>query len=90
MMPKRANVDPMAELLCTHMGDAANARYLVSLENEADEEMAWYMAGAIYSAYSDHFSPDITKEECDYVWEQCLVDSRRMICDNDYERMFTG
>jgi hypothetical protein len=88
-MPKRANSDPVLDLIyCTHMGDPANARYLFPLENEADEEMAWVMAEAIYDSRADDFSDDITEAECDHVFEQCLIDCRRMMCDPDYVRMF--
>jgi hypothetical protein len=87
-MPKRANVDPSDQAHFTDMGDPANAEYLFPLENEEDEETAWDMADVNYHVYAESFSDDITQEECDYVFEQCLVDCRRMICDPDYGRMF--
>ena len=87
-MPKRANSDPIMDAIyCTDMGDPANARYLFPLENEADEEMAWSMAEAIYGARADDFSDDITEAEAEYVFQQALVDSRRMICDPEYDRL---
>jgi len=47
------------------------------------------MADAIYSCgYVPCFRDDITKEQADLVWEQCLIDSRRMLCDEDYMRIF--
>ena len=67
--------------------DPANARYLFPLENEADEKMAWSMADASYDARADDFSDDITEAEAEYVFQQALVDSRRMMCDPDYERL---
>jgi hypothetical protein len=88
MMPKRANTNPVKQLIfTTHMGDPANARYLVQLENEADEKEALELASITYNAYAEHFSPDITEEECDQVFEQALVDMRRVLCDPDYECM---
>ena len=87
MMPKRANVDLTTELLCTHRDDPANAQYVVPLDNAADEDTAHSMAEAVYCAYVDHFSPDITEDEAEYVWQQCLIDMRRMLCDPDYESM---
>jgi hypothetical protein len=52
--------------------------------------MAHGMAGAIYSARAEDFSDDITPAQADSIYEQCLIDSRRMICDPDYERIFGG
>ena len=86
-MPERANSDPIMDAIyCTDMSDPANARYLFPLENKADEEMAWSMAEAIYVARADDFSDDISGR-AEYVFQQVLVDSRRMMCDPDYERL---
>ena len=77
------------DLLCTHPGDPANARYLVPLSDPEEEEMAHSMADAIYCCgYAPDFSDDITKEQADRVWEQCLRDARRMLCDENYARIF--
>jgi hypothetical protein len=78
------------DLLCTHPGDPANAQYLVPLEDSEQEEMAHTMADVIYSAEADYFSDKITKEQADRVWERCLIDARRMPCDEDYLRIFVG
>ena len=43
------------------------------------------MAEAIYGARADDFSDDIT--EAEYVFQQALVDSRRMMCDPEYDRL---
>ena len=67
------------DLLSTHPGDPANARYLVPLEDSEEESLARFMADAIYCAKTNHFIDDITKEFDDGVWEQCLIDSRRML-----------
>jgi hypothetical protein len=48
------------------------------------------MADAIYGAMAEHFGDDITQEQADVVYEQCLIDSRRVICDEDYTRIFNG
>ena len=47
--------------------------------------MAWSMAEAIYVFRADDFSDDITEAEAEYVFQQALVDSRRMLCDPDYD-----
>jgi hypothetical protein len=87
-MTKRDGISFIHQLLCTNRDDPANARYVVSLPNLEDEAMAHCMADVIYSAYADGFCDDITKEEADRVWEQCLIDSRRMICEPEYEDIF--
>jgi hypothetical protein len=77
------------DLLSTHRDDPANAQlYLVPLENDRDEVMARAMADAIYSACAEHFTDDITQEQADRVYEQCLIDSRRMLRDEDYAPIF--
>jgi len=51
--------------------------------------MGHIMANAIYSCGCvPYFRDDITKEQADRVWEQCLIDARRMVSDEDYERIF--
>jgi len=52
--------------------------------------MAWSTADAIYDARADDFSDDITEAEAEYVFQQALVDSRRMMCDPEYERMIVS
>jgi len=89
-MTKRDGIDFFEQLMSTNRDDPQYARYLVPLPNPADEEMAESMADAIYCARKDHFCADITEEEVDYVWEQCLIDSRRMICEPEYETIFAG
>jgi hypothetical protein len=77
------------DLLCTHRADPANARYLVPLEDSEQEEMAHIMADEIYSAAAEYyFSDKTTKEQADRVWEQALIDSRRMLCDGEYALIF--
>jgi hypothetical protein len=81
----------LGDLLCTHPHDPANARYVVPLDNPEDEQMAHAMADAIYEAYAaDHFTELTPKEVADRIYEQALIDSRRMIVDKDYERLVTG
>ena len=77
------------DLLHTHPGDPANARYLVPLEDAEQEQMAHAMADVICGAMAEeNFSDNITKEQANRVWEQCLIDARRMLCDEDYMRIF--
>ena len=75
------------DLLTTHPGDPANAPCLVPLDSE-QEEMAQIMADFMYSACTDHFDENTTQEQADRVYEQCLIDARRMVCDENYMRIF--
>jgi hypothetical protein len=77
----------VSDLLHTHPDDPAKAQYLVPLDPE-QEELAHEMASAIYGAYADQFRDDITQEQADRVWEQCLIDARHMVCDENYARIF--
>ena len=85
----RCDAQYVNDLLHIYPGDPANARYLVPLDDPEQEQMAHTMADATYSCgYVTYFRDDITKEQADRVWEQCLIDARRMLCDEDYERIF--
>ena len=87
-MTKRNGLSLIQQLLTTNRDDPANARYLVPLPNADDEDEAYDMADVIYYACVEYFPADITMEEMDHVWEQALIDSRRMICDPEYLRIF--
>ena len=87
-MTTRDGISFIDRVLCTNRNDPQNAQYRAPLARVADEEMAVSMADAIYSAVADGFVDDITKDEADRVWEQCLIDARRMICDPEYEDIF--
>ena len=87
-MTTRDGISFIDQLLCTNRDDPQNARYLAPLARAEDEQMAHSMADAIYCASVDNFTDDITKEEADRVWEQCLIDARRMICEPEYEDIF--
>jgi len=89
-MTKRDGIDFFEQLMSTNRDDPQYARYLVPLPNPADEEMAEDMAQAIYCACKDRFCTDITDQEVDWVWEQCLIDSRRMVCEPEYMTIFAG
>ena len=89
-MTKRDGIDFFEHLMNTPRDDPQYARYLVPLPNAADEEMAESMADAIYCACKDRFCADITEQEVDWVWGQCLIDSRRMICEPEYMTIFAG
>jgi hypothetical protein len=60
--------------------DPRNARYLVPLDNDADEETAHTMADAIVTMGCDG-------DEA--FFEQALIDSHRMLLDPAYEALFT-
>ena len=87
-VPKRANARPNELETCTDMGDPANAHYLFPLENEKDEEDAWDMAEINYNVWAESFSDDITEAEAEQVFQQCVVDCRRMMFDREYGRQF--
>ena len=78
----------LSDLLRTHPGDPANVPYLVPLHDAEAERLAHAMADVIYIDAADYFSDDITQEQADRVYQQALIDSRRMICDEDYARIF--
>jgi hypothetical protein len=78
----------LSDLLSCHRDDPANARYCAPLANAEDEEMAHAMADAIYSARGEDFSDHITEAQADRIYEQCLIDSRRMLCDGEYADIF--
>jgi hypothetical protein len=80
----------LRDLLCTHPCDPANARYLVPLEDSEQEKMTHIMADISYGAWVEDLGDNITKEQADRIWEQCLIDARHMLCDEDYMRIFTG
>jgi hypothetical protein len=78
-VPKRANARPNELETCTDMGDPANVHYLFPLENEKDEEDAWDMAVINYNVWAESFSDDITEAEAEQVFQQCVVDCRRIV-----------
>jgi hypothetical protein len=80
----------LCDLLSTHSHDPANARYLVPLENPEDEEVARDMADVNYHAHAECFTDRTTKEVADRVYEQCLIDARRMVVDKEYYRLILG
>jgi hypothetical protein len=65
--------------LSVDMNDPCNAPYLTSIE-----DLARSMADAIYSAKLEEIDGDLTTEQDDALYEQCLVDSRRMLLDPEY------
>ena len=87
-MTKRDGITFFDQLMLAPRDDPQYARYLVPLPNAADEELAECVADAIYCACKDRFCDDLTKQEADRVWEQCLIDSRRMVCEPEYEAIF--
>jgi hypothetical protein len=68
--------------LTTIMGDPRNVAYIGPLEDSDDEDMAEGMAAASYSSWRE------LRGDNDMGYEQCLVDARRMLCDQDYARLF--
>jgi hypothetical protein len=87
-LPRRANLSLAGLLLVTNSNDPANARYLVPLPNAEDESDANMYADCAYGVICDRFDPAITQAEAFLVWEQTLIDSRRRLCDPEYEAMY--
>jgi hypothetical protein len=79
----------LCDLLRAHPHDPANAQYLVPLENPEDEAMA-LEASINYNAHAECFTDATTEEHADLVYEQCLIDARRMVVDEEYYRMIIG
>jgi hypothetical protein len=65
--------------LSVDMGDPCNELYLTSIE-----DLARCMADSIYSAMLDEIDGELTTEQDDALYEQCLVNSRRMLLDPEY------
>jgi hypothetical protein len=51
-----------------------------------NEDMARAMADMIFSAALEDEDDDLTKEEADRLYDQCLADAYRMLADEDYMR----
>ncbi len=83
----RFSINP--DLTCD-TSDPQNARYLTPFSDAKREERAYEMASLSYSAATDEFDDDTTQAEADKVFEQCIVDARRMLCDPDYMGLFGG
>lgn len=76
--------------LTTDIYHPRNVRYLFPFLDSGREEMSHAMADVSYSAAADEFHHSTTQAEADQVYEQCLVDARRILCDPDYARLFGG
>jgi len=83
----RDNLTLSERLFCTP-DDPQNARYWVPLQNAKNEEMARAMADVSYSAVAERFAAETPQEEADRIYNQCLVDARRIICDGEYADIF--
>jgi hypothetical protein len=92
-------VDLIDQLLTTHPGDPANARYVVPFDDPQLELEAQCIAGAIYIEMAGPGPDDREEHAADWadlvkirssdpLWVQCLIDARRMSCDEEYARIF--
>jgi|GEM_PF-4023706 len=93
-MPKKLEPPPPQDPLQTDQRDPANARYLVPLDDPEQEVQARSMADTIYGSAADEALIDggghITVAQGVEIYNQALVDARRMILDPEYARLFTG
>jgi hypothetical protein len=67
--------------------DPRNTHYLRPLSIAADEKMANDMAEAIYGAVAEKHAKDRTFNS-DEVYQQCLVNTRRMLRDREYWSLY--
>lgn len=67
------------------MGDPCNELYPTSIEDHAR-----CVADAIYSAALDAIDGELTTEQDDALYQQCLVNSRRMLLDPEYAALIEG
>src|SRR6478672_8232243 len=65
--------------LSVDMNDERNLLYLESIE-----DLARSMADSIYSAKLDGIDGDLTPEQDERLYQQCLVDARRMLLNPNY------
>ena len=64
-----------------------NAPYRVPLPNSGDEDTAVSMASVIVGAVAEKHADDPAFDS-DKAFEQALIDSRRMLCELGYSRLF--
>jgi hypothetical protein len=70
--------------LSVDMNDERNLLYLESIE-----DLARSMADSICSAKLDGIDGDLTPEQDEKEYQQCLVDARRMLLDPNYMALFS-
>ena len=89
MLHLAINPKPTTDIRTTDIRDPRYLRYLSPLDS-VREEVAVDMAGMTYGAYAAEFDDSTTQAKANRVYEQCLVDARRMLCDQDYMHLFDG
>jgi hypothetical protein len=81
--------------LTTDMRDPRNAKYLVPLpdgDEHSDEAAAEEMASIVYNSILDLHTEGPNFDQffdADGVYQQCLVDARRMLRDRDYWHLYS-
>jgi hypothetical protein len=70
--------------LYTNQDDPANGRYLRPLDNPEDEDLAHMMADWMVTMPATEKPVPSTSEDEDAIYEQAVIDSRRMLLDEDY------
>jgi len=68
--------------LSVDMNDERNVLYLTSIE-----DLARSMADAVYCAKLDEIDGDLTTEQDETLYQQCLVDMRRVLLDPEYDAL---
>ena len=70
--------------LSVDMNDERNVLYL-----DLIEDLARSMADSVYSAKLDEIDSDLAPEQDERLYQQCLVDARRMLLDPNYMALFS-
>jgi hypothetical protein len=73
--------------LCVDTTDPRNARDLAPLANPADEDTARTMADVTFGAACDDLDDAVTAALADALYDQCLIDARRMQMDERYAQL---
>ena len=68
--------------LSVDMNDERNVLYLTSIE-----DLARSMGDAVYCAKLDEIDGDLTTEQDETLYQQCLVDMRRVLLDPEYDAL---
>jgi hypothetical protein len=70
----------------SHPGHPDNAHYLEPLDDPELEDDAQFMADINHAVLASEMPDDTTEAQFDYLFEQCQIDARRMLIDDDFYR----
>jgi hypothetical protein len=84
-LEKRTGCEGLNPDLSVDVNDERNVLYLESIE-----DLARSMADVVYGAKLDEIDGELTPEQDETLYQQCLVDMRRMLLDPEYGALFCG